>query len=126
MVGAETKCYDVVIIGAGTSGLAAGIQAARMGVDVAILEETDWIGGQMTAAGVSNMDEGSYPPAGIYKEFLEKIKNYYQSLTPRKSIGTCYFSGESHCFEPAIGRLMLSEMIKETKEKKTIKANFLC
>ena len=43
--------YDVVIAGAGTGGWAAAVQAARMGARVLLLEETDWIGGQMSLRG---------------------------------------------------------------------------
>ena len=53
--------YDVIVAGAGTGGLAAAIQAARLGSDVLLVEPTDWIGGQLAAAGVTSMDEG-YPP----------------------------------------------------------------
>src|SRR5687768_9997628 len=50
--------YDVVIAGAGTGGCGAAIQAAQLGASVLLLEETDYIGGQMNAAGVTSMDEG--------------------------------------------------------------------
>ena len=53
----NSRSYDVVIAGAGTGGFSAAIQAARLGAKVALIEETDWIGGQMAAAGVSTMDE---------------------------------------------------------------------
>src|SRR5580698_8655020 len=71
--------YDVVVAGAGTGGTAAALSAARMGAHVALLEETDWIGGQASAAAVSTMDEGSspIPPSGIYREFLVRMEAYY-------------------------------------------------
>ena len=47
---------DVLVVGGGASGTAAGIQAARMGVRTMVLEETPWIGGMLTAAGVSCVD----------------------------------------------------------------------
>ncbi|MCX6892222.1 MAG: FAD-dependent oxidoreductase, partial [Verrucomicrobia bacterium] len=50
--------YDLVIAGAGTGGFGAAVQAARLGATVLLLEETDWIGGQMNAAAVTSMDEG--------------------------------------------------------------------
>ena len=50
--------YDVVIAGAGMGGVGAAVQAARLGASVLLLEETDWIGGQAMAAGVTSMDEG--------------------------------------------------------------------
>src|SRR5690606_16376037 len=51
------SAYDIVVAGAGTGGWAAAVQAARMGRKVLLLEETDWIGGQMAAAAVTSMDE---------------------------------------------------------------------
>jgi len=117
VVQAVSKSYDVIIVGGGTSGVVVAIQAVRMGAKVALFEETDWIGGQMAAAGVSNMDEGGYLPSGIYKEFLDNVRNYYQSLTPKKNLGTCYFSNNSNCFEPAIARQCLNQMLEETKSK---------
>ena len=71
--------YDVIIIGAGTGGTSAAIQAARLGAKVALIEETGWVGGQMTAAGVSTMDRGGTAQTytGLYKEFYENVKNYY-------------------------------------------------
>ena len=44
---------DVLVIGASASGIAAGIQSARMGVNTIITEPTTWLGGMITAAGVS-------------------------------------------------------------------------
>jgi len=107
--------YDVVVAGAGTGGVAAAIHAARLGSSVALLEESDWIGGQMTAAGVGNMDEGtgpgSTPPSGFYAEFLGRIRAFYQSHG--KSIGTCYWHDISHCFDPRDARRILTEMIDD-------------
>ena len=44
---------DVLIVGGGASGVTSGIQAARMGANTLILEETTWLGGMLTSAGVS-------------------------------------------------------------------------
>ena len=46
--------YDIVVAGAGTSGIAAAIQASRMGMNVLVVEPTNLLGGQAIAAGVSN------------------------------------------------------------------------
>ncbi|MEK7633828.1 MAG: FAD-dependent oxidoreductase [Patescibacteria group bacterium] len=107
--------YDVIIVGGGSSGISAAIQAARLGASVAVFEETDWIGGQMTAAGVSTMDGNDQFRSGIYKEFTDKIINYYNSKG--KSVGTCYFSNNKICFEPSVGQKILYEMIDETRKK---------
>ena len=107
--------YDVVVAGAGTGGSAAAIQAARLGARVALLEESDWVGGQMAAAGVGTMDEGngldSTPPSGFYAEFLARIRSYYEQHG--KSINTCYWNLRSHCFDPMVARKVLAQMIAD-------------
>jgi len=114
---AEEKSYDVVIAGAGSGGVAAAIQASRMGARVALVEETDWIGGQMTAAAVSTMDEGGdiTQNSGFYGEFLEAMKAEYGRLG--KSVGTCYYSAKSHCFEPSVIQRVLYKMIEDTRSQ---------
>ena len=55
---AETeKSYQVVIAGGSTAALAAAFTAAEEGATVALLEPTDWIGGQLTSSGVPAVDE---------------------------------------------------------------------
>lgn len=105
--------YDVIVVGAGTGGVSAALQAAKMGSRVALVEETDWVGGQMTAAGVSTMDEGSREirQSGIYKDFIDKVKSHYQALG--KSVGTCYGDDQTVCFEPQVGQQILKQMLSE-------------
>jgi hypothetical protein len=107
------RSYDVVIAGAGTGGTAAAIQAARLGAHVALLEETDWIGGQAAAAAVSTMDEGNdlTPPSGFYREFVDRMEAYYSARN--KSVATCYWGDHSHCYEPSAIRKILQQMIDE-------------
>ena len=45
----ETRDYDVIVVGAGTGGVAAAIQAGRLGARVALFEDTNVLGGQMVA-----------------------------------------------------------------------------
>lgn len=67
--------YDVVVVGAGTGGVSAAIQAARMGSSVILVEPTDWVGGQMSAAGVTSIDMlDPVWSTGIYKEYADKAK----------------------------------------------------
>lgn len=109
-----TKTYDLIIAGAGTGGVSAAIQAARMGVRVALLEESDWIGGQATAAAVSTMDEFyTNLNSGIYNEFWHRVKAYYAAQG--KSIGTCYWSEKNRCFEPAVGQKILYQMMDDAR-----------
>jgi FAD dependent oxidoreductase/S-layer homology domain len=110
----QATSYDVVIVGAGTGGISAAIQSARMGARVALIEETDWIGGQMTAGGVPNIDEaGTIPPSGIYAEFITKVRAHYAGKG--KSVSTCYFADYRNCPEPVVAQNILNQMIAETK-----------
>ena len=43
---------DILIVGGGLGGVAAALAALRLGRRVILTEETDWIGGQLTAQGV--------------------------------------------------------------------------
>ena len=79
---------DILVAGAGTGGWGTAIQAARMGCSVLLIEETDWIGGQMNAAGVTSMDEGTIiRQQGIYHEFYERAAETYNKLG--KTVSTC-------------------------------------
>jgi len=68
-----TQQVDVLIVGGGASGTAAGIQSARMGVKTKILEETPWLGGMLTAAGVSAVDGNYKLPSGFFGEFKDSL-----------------------------------------------------
>ncbi len=68
---------DVLVIGGGTSGVAAGIQAARMGARTIIVEETTWLGGMLSAAGVSATDGNHLLPSGLWGEFRSRIYQHY-------------------------------------------------
>src|SRR5579863_252112 len=97
----QDRNVDIAIIGAGTGGISAAIQAARLGAQVALLEETDWIGGQMTASADATMDEGNSPitqNSGLYAEFIERMHAYY--IARNKPVGTCYGKDQNHCYEP--------------------------
>ena len=114
-VAAQSKArnnYDIVIAGAGTGGT---IQAARMGVSVLLVEPTNWIGGQATAAGVSSMDDMSRIKSGIYLEFINRVKNYYDMRG--KSMGTCYWDSRTLAFEPHVGQNVLLNLISDAKRK---------
>lgn len=99
------QTYDVCIIGGGTSGVAAGIQAARMGAKTIIVEETTWLGGMLTSAGVSATDGNYHLPSGLWAEFRQKLGSYYGG---EKEMATGWVSNTA--FEPHIGANILKEM----------------
>lgn len=108
--------YDVIVAGAGTGGVGAAVQAARMGRSVLLLEETDWIGGQMNAAAVTSMDEGVtlVRERGLYRELCGLIAAHYQPLGINYT--TAYWN--SHvCVEPRVGRRLLHMLLSDARGK---------
>ena len=68
---------DVLVIGGGTGGTAAGIQSARQGAKTIIVEATPWLGGMISAAGVSAVDGNHRLPSGLWAEFRSHIYRVY-------------------------------------------------
>jgi len=66
---------DIVIISGGAGGTSAGIQAARMGAKVQIIEATPWLGGMLTSAGVSAIDGKPEMTSGIWGEFRLTLRD---------------------------------------------------
>lgn len=104
--------FDVLIIGGGASGSAAGIQSARLGAKTLILEATSWLGGMITSAGVSAFDGNKYAlGGGIFGELRKKIEEYYGG--PEKT-----FTGwiSLTCFEPKIGKEFIHQLAFAEKD----------
>ncbi len=80
------ETYDIAIIGGGMGGLAAALTTLRLNANAKVLlvEETSWLGGQMTSQGVSALDENKYIEStggcASYLELRRKIREYYQNL----------------------------------------------
>ena len=119
--------YDVVVAGAGTGGWAAAIQASRMGARVLLLEESDWIGGQMAAAGVTSMDEEGcwekFPvrERGIYRQFHQSMINHYYTLD--KDPFRAYYAWPDQIeggYEPKIARAILYAFIADARKTGTL------
>ena len=104
---------DVLIIGGGASGVTAGIQSARMGAVTLIVEETEWLGGMLTSAGVSAVDGNYDLPAGLFGEFRGHLADYYGGLD---SLKTGWVS--SVLFEPSVGNKIFHEMVNAEKNLK--------
>ena len=101
---------DVLVIGASASGIAAGIQSARMGVNTIITEPTTWLGGMITAAGVSAFDGNHSLPSGLFGEFREALHKVYDG--PSK-VSTGWVSNT--LFEPHVGDSIFKSMVLQTK-----------
>ncbi|WP_201301066.1 FAD-dependent oxidoreductase [Sunxiuqinia indica] len=70
---------DIIIYGGTSSGLAAAIQAKRMGKSVIVLEPSGRIGG-LTTGGLGQTDIGKkHAIGGIAREFYQNIRKYYDN-----------------------------------------------
>ena len=99
---------DVLIVGGGASGTMAAIQASRMGVKSIVIEETVWLGGMLTSAGVSAIDGNHKLPSGLWGEFRDKLYAYYGGPM---AVETGWVSNT--LFEPSVGNKILQEMVKK-------------
>src|SRR5262249_61570119 len=72
---------DVLVIGAGTGGVAAALAAARAGCSVCLVEETDWLGGQFTSQGVGALHEhphiGTFGGNASYYRLRRALRDHY-------------------------------------------------
>jgi len=104
---------DVLIIGGGASGISAGIQSSRLNAETVIIEESTWLGGMLTAAGVSAVDGNYQLPSGIWGEFKDSLTNYYR--TP-EALKTGWVSNV--LFEPSVGDKIFKNIAAKEKKLK--------
>ncbi len=82
--GRELRC-DVAIIGGGTGGCAAALAALRNGLKVVMTEETDWVGGQLTAQAVPPDEHPwieSFGCTRAYRAYRNAVRDYYRAHYP--------------------------------------------
>lgn len=101
---------EVLVIGGTASGICAGLQSSRLGVKTIIAESTPWLGGMLTAAGVSAFDGNHNMPAGIFGEFRTRL---YQHYGGSNKVSTGWVSNT--LFEPHIGDSIFKAMAKSEK-----------
>src|SRR3954453_211066 len=106
---APAETCDVLIAGGGTGGVAAALAAARSGRRVVLLEETDWLGGQLTSQGVSALDEhGHIESCGgtaSYYALRNAIRAHYGEPNP----GNCWVTRIA--FEPRVALEVIERML---------------
>ena len=112
---------DVVVIGGGLGGVAATLAAARLGAVVVLVEEIDWLGGQLTAQAVPP-DE--YPwieyltASQSYATLRETIRAYYRRHMPlteaartRVRLNPGQGNVSSLCHEPWVAVKAIDELL---------------
>lgn len=113
----------VLIVGGGMGGVAAANAAMKAGLsNVCVIEETSWLGGQMTTQGVSAPDENQLVESSgatrAYKELRECIRQHYRDLgatdggarfEPWLDPGNCWVSRLG--FEPSVAVAKIGELL---------------
>lgn len=114
------KEVEILVIGGTTGGVAAGIQAARLGANTLIVEETPWLGGMMTAAGVSAIDGNHELNSGLWNEFRQQLRDYYGGAA---ALATGWVSHTQ--FEPHIGDSIFKSMAAKEKQLEVVYGYYL-
>lgn len=112
---------DIAVIGGGVGGCAAALAAARMGKNVVLTEETDWIGGQLTSQAVPPDEHPWIEYFGctsLYRQFREGVRDYYRRYFPitpvaRSNLRLNPGNGRVSrlCHEPRAALAVLSHMM---------------
>lgn len=116
----ELRC-DVAVIGGGTGGCAAALAALRQGMSVILTEETDWVGGQLTAQAVPPDEHPwieSFGATALYRAYRRAVRAYYRRhypLTPEARAREQLNPGDGNvsrlCHEPRVSLAVLEAML---------------
>ncbi len=107
---------DVLIVGGGTGGVAAAIQAARYGVKTILATEFSWLGGMLTSGGVCAPDGNELASwqTGLWGEYLRELQ--------RRQVGGLDNAWVSlFTYHPAVGAAIFADWIKELDNLHVIK-----
>lgn len=99
---------DVLVVGGGTGGTAAAIQAARLGAKTILMSEFPWLGGMLTTAGVSAPDGNELAAfqTGLWGAFLRELQQRQPGGLDRGWVS--FFT-----FDPRIGAQIFADWVKQ-------------
>lgn len=103
----ETQSVDVLVVGGGTGGTAAALQAARRGAKTLLVSEFPWLGGMLTAAGVSAPDGNELLPCqtGLWGAFLRELQH-------RQPQGLEHAWVSFFTYDPRIGAAIFADWVQ--------------
>jgi len=117
----EERKTDILIVGGGLGGIAAALAALQMGRHVLMTEETNWIGGQLTAQAVPPDEHPWIEATGCtasYQRFAQGVRDYYRQYYPLRSevrSRTVFNPGQGNvsrlCHEPRVALAVLEGML---------------
>jgi hypothetical protein len=115
--------YDVVVYGGTSAGVAAAMQAARMGKSVVLIEPGRHLGG-LTSGGLGMTDSGDTSAiGGVSREFYRRVEKFYADPAAWKFESrddNPHFRKPSDArfrFEPHAAEAIFREMLRETSAK---------
>jgi len=99
---------DILVVGGGTGGTAAAIQAARRGVKTILVSEFSWLGGMLTSAGVSAPDGNELQAfqTGLWGAFLQELQRRQPGGLDHSWVS--FFS-----YDPRIGAEIFADWVRE-------------
>lgn len=107
----ETIYTKVLVVGGGTGGTAAALQCARNGVATILVSEFNWLGGMLTAAGVSAPDGNELLAwqTGIWGAFLRELQQ-------RQTGGLDHSWVSMFTFDPRVGAQIFADWVAQEKD----------
>jgi len=105
----ETIQTEILVVGGGTSGVAAALTAARCGVNTLLVSEEPWLGGMLSSAGVVAPDGNELRAwqTGLWGEFL-------QDIARRQPHGLDHAWVSFFTFEPTVAAALFADWVKAT------------
>ncbi|NJN88453.1 MAG: FAD-dependent oxidoreductase, partial [Leptolyngbyaceae cyanobacterium SL_7_1] len=97
---------EVLVVGGGTGGVAAAIQAARRGAQTVLVSETPWLGGMLTAAGVAAPDGNELIAfqTGLWGAFVREVRR-------RQPTGLDHAWVSFFTYDPRIGAEIFADWV---------------
>ncbi|MBD2385836.1 FAD-dependent oxidoreductase [Cylindrospermum sp. FACHB-282] len=112
----KTVNCEILVVGAGLSGVATAYEGLLAGRTVCLTEITDWLGGQISSQGTSALDERpTQRELKFYSRGYLELRNRIQRKYGKFNPGDCWVSDS--CFLPRDAHTILSEMLKDAEKK---------
>ena len=112
---------EVLIVGGGLGGVAAALGACQLGRQVILTEETDWVGGQLTAQAVPPDEHPWIEQFGctaLYRELRDRIRDYHRTWYPLTTAARSWRAlnpgagwVSKLCHEPRVALTVLEAML---------------
>ncbi|WP_066379732.1 MULTISPECIES: FAD-dependent oxidoreductase [unclassified Anabaena] len=104
----QTYTADILVVGGGTGGTAAAIQAARRGAKTILVSEFPWLGGMLTSAGVSAPDGNELIAfqTGLWGAFLRELQQKQPGGLNNSWVS--FFS-----YDPRVGAEIFANWVRE-------------